>query len=979
LRSHWLRAPLALALGMCLAAPARAHQDPGPTPDELAKRALPSTPEPAWGVPPPPAGAAAVNRPRFYLAMDDHTDYMWSGTDVQYRSAFGRMLDYYMNQAESTAYRPWDFRGRFTADGSFWVSEYAASHTPAQFLRLVSHLRDSSITMPLNTCVQNWGSMPVEAVLRSMYYAGRLERAASLRFSLVVPMENQVMPGGVASLWAGAGAKYAWKGICNCATCINAGNRSRDIYRLIGPDGTGVLMKWLPMYTNDTKMIGGYAEARSPSTVVNFMKTNAQYKADYPYDVHGAFGWGWDDFESENGIILSAAQTLSDANTRVIVSNELDFFREFDALYGTSVPTFGNAFGNEWDLGPGALSKPSSQVKVSIEKLRTAEALASVATLVTPTFMNPYTADRDSMDMSCGLYWEHSWGPGPGATQAQREAWQRQIQRAITRYVDTLQTRALTAVGAAVRKSTGAGERHVVFNSLAEVRTDFVDLSTSVAAPAHVVDLSTGLDLPSQSVTVGGQPRLRVLAGAVPSLGYRVLEVRPGAGTVFPNAATVNGATIDNAIVAITLGTRGQITSYVDHTDADRQLVTSGSAINDLGIGSGTVTLESSGPVSATLRVSTTGTLAHVTRVTLYSGLDRVEIENTLTTNFGDAEGYDSNFNLAGGAWRHEEVGMIARAAYASAGGDYANQNSRTDYLTNNHFVDLSTATRGVTMSVWDGMFFQLGNSTYTLLDATSTRVSAMIGFQVDCFTNFNNQGGDTNFLNRYALHTHGVWDGPSAMRFALEHQNPLVETRVTGTTTSALSETSWSMLSSSDANVLVWGVKPAEDGPSQGLVMRAWNLSSAVRTPSLAFGLTLSDARQVTHIETDIGTAGRSGNAIVESIPSMQLRSWRVLPAETLTVPVVPQPPASLLFAVYPSPARLGAARTVEFVLPVADRVRITLHDVSGARVATLADGPYDAGPHQFTWQPAGVKPGIYFVRLEVGGHRASRRIAVL
>jgi alpha-mannosidase len=172
------------------------------------------------------------------------------------------MLDYYMDQAEATALAPWDLRGRFNMDGSLWVTEYRAAHTPAEYARLISHIRDSSLTMPLNTCVQLYGAMPAEAVLRSFYTAGQIERDNGLRFSLVVPMENQTLPGGVASLWAGSGAKYAWKGICNCATPIDATDRARELYRFTGPDGQSVIIKWNSMLNDDSRSIGGYARSR---------------------------------------------------------------------------------------------------------------------------------------------------------------------------------------------------------------------------------------------------------------------------------------------------------------------------------------------------------------------------------------------------------------------------------------------------------------------------------------------------------------------------------------------------------------------------------------------------------------------------------------------------------------------------------------------------------------------------------------------
>ncbi len=181
------------------------------------------------------ARAQAVVPKRIYIANDDHTDYMWAGTDLQYRAAYLAMLDYYMDLADSTADGPPDARSRFNCDGSLWVWEYERNRTPAQFARLVDHLHAGTITMPLQTLVPLYGAMPAEAVLRDMYYAGRLERRLRLRFPVALAMENQTLPGGIASLWAGAGARYSWRGICGCATMINAAIRPREIYHFVGP------------------------------------------------------------------------------------------------------------------------------------------------------------------------------------------------------------------------------------------------------------------------------------------------------------------------------------------------------------------------------------------------------------------------------------------------------------------------------------------------------------------------------------------------------------------------------------------------------------------------------------------------------------------------------------------------------------------------------------------------------------------------
>ena len=82
-------------------------------------------------------------------------------------------------------------------------------------------------------------------------------------------MENMTLPGGVASLWAGAGARYSWRGVCGCATRTIGGIRQREIYNFVGPDGRGVVMKWNTSNGDDS--IGGYAEARNPTAAVTYI------------------------------------------------------------------------------------------------------------------------------------------------------------------------------------------------------------------------------------------------------------------------------------------------------------------------------------------------------------------------------------------------------------------------------------------------------------------------------------------------------------------------------------------------------------------------------------------------------------------------------------------------------------------------------------------------------------------------------------
>jgi hypothetical protein len=76
--------------------------------------------------------------------------------------------------------------------------------------------------------------------------------------------------------------------------------------------------------------------------------------------------------------------------------------------------------------------------------------------------------------------------------------------------------------------------------------------------------------------------------------------------------------------------------------------------------------------------------------------------------------------------------------------------------------------------------------------------------------------------------------------------------------------------------------------------------------------------------------------------------------------------------FAVHPNPARIA---TVDFALPRQAEVDLSVFDLGGRKVATLAKGSFSAGPYTRQWNGAGVGSGVYFVRLRVGAETYSIR----
>ena len=72
---------------------------------------------------------------------------------------------------------------------------------------------------------------------------------------------------------------------------------------------------------------------------------------------------------------------------------------------------------------------------------------------------------------------------------------------------------------------------------------------------------------------------------------------------------------------------------------------------------------------------------------------------------------------------------------------------------------------------------------------------------------------------------------------------------------------------------------------------------------------------------------------------------------------------PGALALTVGPNP--LGARATVRYTLGAPGAVQLAVYDALGRRVATLADGPRAAGPHEAPFDARALAPGAYLVRL--------------
>ena len=103
-------------------------------------------------------------------------------------------------------------------------------------------------------------------------------------------------------------------------------------------------MKWYSF--QGLSSLGGYAEAKSTKVAFTKVQSLLDDPVRYPYSIGAAFGYGGDDVnepDNKNQTFVKVAKTNSKGNTSVIVSNEVDFFKDFEATYGAGSTEIGRA------------------------------------------------------------------------------------------------------------------------------------------------------------------------------------------------------------------------------------------------------------------------------------------------------------------------------------------------------------------------------------------------------------------------------------------------------------------------------------------------------------------------------------------------------------------------------------------------------------------------------------------------------------
>lgn len=90
-----------------------------------------------------------------------------------------------------------------------------------------------------------------------------------------------------------------------------------------------------------------------------------------------------------------------------------------------------------------------------------------------------------------------------------------------------------------------------------------------------------------------------------------------------------------------------------------------------------------------------------------------------------------------------------------------------------------------------------------------------------------------------------------------------------------------------------------------------------------------------------------------------------------------IPEPDEFTFYQAHPNP--FNPATTINFSLPEASNVNLTVYDVSGRRMKTLIDDYRDAGIHEVIFNGSNLPSGIYIYRLTAANYAATGKMVLM
>ncbi len=164
----------------------------------------------------------------------------------------------------------------------------------------------------------------------------------------------------------------------------------------------------------------------------------------------------------------------------------------------------------------------------------------------------------------------------------------------------------------------------------------------------------------------------------------------------------------------------------------------------------------------------------------------------------------------------------------------------------------------------------------------------------------------------------------------------------------------------------------------------RTLAFTATLSVPVAALGLDSTRTYYLTDLQTGAFISGKPADLASAQVPLSALSARMFILADTIANvtsvqpgPVAQAPASFALSQNYPNP--FNPSTQIAFDVPDRGLVTLVVYDILGREVATLVHGELAAGHYETRFDGSARASGVYFCRLETGGHSLVRKMVLV
>jgi alpha-mannosidase len=505
-----------------------------------------------------------------YFVEHSHTDIGYTRPQSEILAEHMRYIDYALDYCDQTDSLPDDARFRWTCESAWVTREYLKSRPASQIERLKKRIAEGRIEVTGMYC--NMAEISDENVMYD--FLQPLKEFSKVGIPVKTAMQNDV--NGIAwcmpDYFKNTGVKYLIMGI-NKDRSILPFNKATAFW-WEAPSGQRLLA-----FRADHYNTGNYFGIETPSLKAENMLAHLADldNKGYPFDRIGIQFSGYFTDNSPPSTIASEHvkqwnEKYECPKLRLALASEFPEYVEKN--YADRLPVFRNAWLDWWTDGYGSTSRETAEVRKNQNTMQVDQGLFAMVSLMGGELSPTLLSDMDHISENEIFFDEHTCGSSESIRQPYSENSTKQwLQKGAYAWEAVKKTTLLNEEALArFQEFLKKAEFPVIYvvNSMGWKRSGHVNLFVDfevlpVNKQARIIDLSTGMEVPSQPISKRAEGAYWVLeVGDIPAMGCKALKIEVTAEEP-ASVARIKVETLENRFYKIVINkTTGAISSLYD-------------------------------------------------------------------------------------------------------------------------------------------------------------------------------------------------------------------------------------------------------------------------------------------------------------------------------------------------------------------------------------------------------------------------------